>query len=60
MLSRKLVISKFLYQDAYVMPLADKCVVLRCFLCGDFHRILMETGKISDHLSVTKNDSCPV
>ena len=32
--------SKFLCQDANVMSLADKCIVVRCFVCGDYYEIL--------------------
>ena len=52
--------SKFLWQGADVMSLADKCIVVRCFVCGDYDKILMETGKFSDNIRVTKMDSCLV
>ena len=45
-----------LCQDADVIPLADKCVLVavRGFVCGDYDKILMETGKFSD-IMVTGN-----
>ena len=49
---REWVKSKFLWQDADVMPLADKCIVVGCFVCGDYDKILMETGKYSDNISL--------
>ena len=48
-------LSKFLCQDADVMSLADKCIVIGCFVCGDYDKILMETGKFSDNNRVTEN-----
>ena len=32
------------------MSLADKCIVVGCFVCGDYDKILMETGKFSDNI----------
>ena len=37
------------------MSLADKCIVVGCFVCGDYDKILMETGKFSDNFRVTEN-----
>ena len=37
------------------MSLADKCIVVGCFVCGDYDKILMETGKFSDNIRVTEN-----
>ena len=37
------------------MSLADKCIVVGCFVCWDFDKILMETGKFSDNIRVTEN-----
>ena len=37
------------------MSLADKCIVVGCFVCGDYDKILMETGKFSDDIRVTEN-----
>ena len=57
---REWVKSKFLWQDADVMSLADKCIVVGCFVCGDCDKILMETGKFSDKSGSLKMDSCLV
>ena len=32
------------------MSLADKCIVVGCFVCWDYDKILMETGKFSDYM----------
>ena len=37
------------------MYLADKCIVVGCFVCWDYDKILMETGKFSDNIRVTEN-----
>ena len=37
------------------MSLPDKCVVVGCFVCRDYDKILMETGKFSDSIRVTEN-----
>ena len=52
--------SKFLYQDVDVVSLADKCIVVRCFVCRNYDKDLMETGKLCDNIRVTKRDSCLV
>ena len=52
---REWVKSKLLWQDADVMSLADKCRVVGCFVCGDYDKILVETGKFSDNIRVTEN-----
>ena len=52
---RKRVKSKFLYQDADVILLADKCIVVRSFVHRNYDKVLMETGKFSDNLRVTEN-----
>ena len=52
---REWVKSKFLCQDADAMSLADKCIVVGCFVCGDYDKILMETGKFSNNTRVTEN-----
>ena len=52
---RKRVQSKFLYQDAGVIRLADKYIVVRSYVCRNYNKVLMETGKFSDNLRVTKN-----
>ena len=36
------------------MSLADKCIVVGCFVCGDYDKILMENGKFSN-IRVTEN-----
>ena len=52
---RKRVKSKFLYQDADVILLANKCIVVRSFVCRNYDKVLIETGKLSDNLRVTEN-----
>ena len=47
--------SKFLCQDADVLSLADKYIVVGCFVCGDQDKIIMETGQLSDIITVTEN-----
>ena len=47
--------SKFLCQYAAVMSLADKCIVVGCFVFGEYDKILMETGKFSANIRVTKD-----
>ena len=47
--------SKFLYQDVDVVSLADKGIVVRCFVCRNNDKVLMETGKLCDNIRVTKN-----
>ena len=37
------------------MSLADKCLVVGCFVCGNYDIVLMETGKFSDNIRVTEN-----
>ena len=37
------------------MSLADKCIVVGCFVCGDYDKILMKTGKFSDNIKLTEN-----
>ena len=51
--------SKFLYQDTDVILPADKCIDVRSFVCRNYDKVLMETGKFSDNLS-QKMDSCLV
>ena len=41
--------------EADVMSLADKCIVVGCFVCWDYDKLLMETGKYSDNIKVTEN-----
>ena len=52
---RKRVKSKFFYQDADVIILADKCIVVRSFVRRNYDKVLMETGKFSDNLRVTED-----
>ena len=52
--------SKFLYQDVDVVSLADKGIVVRCFVCRNYDKVLMETGKLCGNIRVTKMDSCLV
>ena len=52
---RKRVKSKFLYQDADVILLADNGIVVRSFVCRNYDKVLIETGKFSDNLRVTEN-----
>ena len=36
--------SELSYQDAAVLSLVDKSIVVRSFICGDYEKILMEKG----------------
>ena len=45
--------SKFLCQDADVLSLADKCIVVGCFVCGYCDNILID--KFSDNIRVSEN-----
>ena len=47
--------SKFLYQDVDVLSLAEKGIVVRCFVCRNYEKVLKETGKFSDNIRVTEN-----
>ena len=47
--------SKFLYQDVDVVSLADKGKVVRCFVCRNYDKVLMETEELCDNIKVTKN-----
>ena len=49
--------SKFLYMyhDVDVVSLPDKGIVVRCFVCRNYDKVLMETGKLCDNIRVTKN-----
>ena len=42
------------------MSLADNSIVVGCFVCGDYDKILMETGKFSNNIGSLKMDSCLV
>ena len=52
---RKRVKCKFLYQDADVVPLADKCIVGRSIVRWNYDKVLNEMGKFSDNLTVVQN-----
>ena len=43
---RKRVKSKVLYQDADVVHLADKCIVVISFVHRNYDKVLMETEKV--------------
>ena len=47
--------SKFLDQDVDVVSLANKGIVIGCFVCRNNNKILMETGKLTDNIRVKKN-----
>ena len=36
------------------MSLADKCIVVRCFVYGDYAKILIDTGKFTDDIRVAE------
>ena len=42
MVPRERIKSKFLCQDADVMPIVDKCIVVGCFVCLDYEKTLIE------------------
>ena len=44
-----------LSSDADVITLADKCIVVRSFVCRNYDNDVVETGKFSDKLRVTEN-----
>ena len=43
----------FLCREADVISLTGKCIVIKCFVCGDYDTILMETEKFSDNILFT-------
>ena len=47
--------SKFLDQDVDVVSLANKGIVIGCFVGRNYNKILMETGKLTGNIRVTKN-----
>ena len=53
--SRKWMESKFFDQDVDVVPLANKGIVIGCFVGRNYNKILMETGKLTGNIRVTKN-----
>ena len=50
--SRKWMESKFLDQDVDVVSLANKGIVIGCFVGRNYNKILMETGKLTDNIRV--------
>ena len=48
--------SKFLYQGVDVVSLADKGIVVRCFVCRNYDKVHMETGKFCDNIRVIKSN----
>ena len=55
--SRKWMESKFFDQDVDVVSLANKGIVIGCFVGRNYNKILMETGKLTGNIRVTKMDS---
>ena len=49
-----------LCQDADVMSLEYKSLFVRCFVCRDYDKILMETGNFYEKSGSLKMDSCLV
>ena len=47
--------SKFLDQGVDIVSLANKGIFIGCFVGMDYNKILMETGKLTDNIRVTKN-----
>ena len=47
--------SKFLDRDVNVVSLANKGVIIGCFVGRNYNKILIETGKLTDNIRVTKN-----
>ena len=47
--------SKFLDQDVDVVSLANKGIVIGCFVGRNYNKMLMETRKLTDNIMVTKN-----
>ena len=41
--------------SSFVFYIADKGIVVRCFVCRNYDKVLMETGKLCDNIRVTKN-----
>ena len=46
--------SKFFDQDVDVVSFASKCIVIGCFVGRNYDKILIETGKLTDKIRVTK------
>ena len=53
--SRKWMESKFFDQDVDVASLANKGIVIGCFVGRNYNEILIETGKLTGNIRVTKN-----
>ena len=47
--------SEFLDQDVDVVSLANKGIVIGCFVSRNYNKILMETGKLTGNIRVTRN-----
>ena len=47
--------SKFLAQDVDAVSLANKGIIIACFVGWNYNKILMETGKLTDNIRVTTN-----
>ena len=47
--------SKFLDQDVDVVSLTRKDIIIGCFARRNNNKIIMETGKLTDNIRVTKN-----
>ena len=45
--------SKFLYHDVNVVSLANKGIIIGCFVGRNYNKTLMETGKVTDNIWVT-------
>ena len=46
---------KFRDQDVDVVSLANRGIVIGCFVGRNYNKILMETGKLTDNIRGTKN-----
>ena len=49
--------SKYFDQDVDVVSLANKGIVIGCFVGRNYNKILMKTGKLTGNIRVTKMDS---
>ena len=52
---RNWMVSTFLDHNVDVVFLANKSIVIECFVDKDYNKILTETGKLTDNIKVTKN-----
>ena len=48
--------SKFLDQDVDAVSFTNKGIVIGCFVSSNYNTILMETGKLTGNIKVTKNE----